>query len=86
MCKHHAAKALGDSLCDAAMPRNQPILLQDWGHPVTCTFRDLFEGIQQRTGSASFHVWAQFLEIYNEDVQDLLHPEIPSKVWPHAQV
>ncbi|GFR41254.1 hypothetical protein Agub_g1929, partial [Astrephomene gubernaculifera] len=36
--------------------------------------RHLFQGIQARKQQAAFHVRAQFLEIYNEDVKDLLLP------------
>ncbi|GIL72699.1 hypothetical protein Vretifemale_2940, partial [Volvox reticuliferus] len=34
--------------------------------------RHVFEGVEARKHLASFHVRAQFLEIYNEDVKDLL--------------
>eukprot|EP00742_Colponemidia_sp_Colp-10_P010914 GILJ01012048.1.p1 GENE.GILJ01012048.1~~GILJ01012048.1.p1 ORF type:complete len:2113 (+),score=435.57 GILJ01012048.1:1-6339(+) len=41
--------------------------------------RQIFETIQQKKGTAHFLVRVSYLEIYNEDVKDLLHPETPSK-------
>ena len=41
--------------------------------------RLLYEGIQERRTEARFRVRCQFLEIYNEEVKDLLHPETPAK-------
>ena len=41
--------------------------------------RLLYEGIHQRRTEARFRVRCQFLEIYNEEVKDLLHPETPAK-------
>mmetsp|Transcript_66749 Transcript_66749/g.211265 ORF Transcript_66749/g.211265 Transcript_66749/m.211265 type:complete len:663 (-) Transcript_66749:422-2410(-) len=41
--------------------------------------RQLFDGVEDRRDSAQCLVCCQFLEIYNEEVKDLLHPEIPSK-------
>eukprot|EP00743_Colponemidia_sp_Colp-15_P008614 GILK01009374.1.p1 GENE.GILK01009374.1~~GILK01009374.1.p1 ORF type:complete len:1490 (-),score=407.64 GILK01009374.1:108-4577(-) len=41
--------------------------------------RQIFETIQQKKGTAQFLVRVSYLEIYNEDVKDLLHPETPSK-------
>lgn len=40
---------------------------------------DLFQGVEQRRKSADVHVKCAFLEIHNEEVKDLLHPETPSK-------
>jgi hypothetical protein len=42
--------------------------------------QQLYEGIAARQGEAMFVVRAQFLEIHNEEVRDLLHPDIPPKV------
>jgi hypothetical protein len=42
--------------------------------------QQLYAGIAARQGEAMFVVKAQFLEIHNEEVRDLLHPDIPPKV------
>lgn len=42
-------------------------------------FRQLFEGIQAAGPRASFTVRAQFLEIYNEEVKDLLAPSATNR-------
>ena len=45
-----------------------------------CAFpRQLFEGIQAAETRASFTVRAQFLEIYNEEVKDLLAPSAANR-------
>lgn len=36
--------------------------------------RHLFAGIEERSAQATFRIRVQFLEIYNEDVKDLLSP------------
>ena len=42
--------------------------------------RQLFESIESRQHKWQCVVRIQFLEIHNEEVKDLLHPDIPSKV------
>ena len=39
----------------------------------------MFEGIDARRGQTKFKIKCQFLEIYNEEVKDLLHPETKPK-------
>ncbi|BBN17879.1 hypothetical protein Mp_7g17660 [Marchantia polymorpha subsp. ruderalis] len=42
--------------------------------------RQLYEAIEERTNQAEFLVKCAFVEIYNEEVKDLLHPDTPSKL------
>ena len=40
---------------------------------------DLFKGVEERKESAHARLKCAFLEIHNEEVRDLLHPETQSK-------
>jgi len=40
--------------------------------------KKLFEGIEEKSSVAQFMVRCQFLEVYNEGIRDLLHPDTPS--------
>ncbi|KAL2614181.1 hypothetical protein R1flu_025873 [Riccia fluitans] len=42
--------------------------------------RQLYESIDERCNQAEFLVKCAFVEIYNEEVKDLLHPDTPSKL------
>ena len=42
--------------------------------------RQLFKGIDAQQGAARCAVRVMFLEIHNEEVKDLLHPDIPARV------
>ncbi len=42
--------------------------------------RQLFEGIEAQQGSSRYSVRIMFLEIHNEEVKDLLHPDTPARV------
>ena len=42
--------------------------------------RQLFEGIDAHQDTARCFVRIMFLEIHNEEVKDLLHPDIPARV------
>ncbi|XP_024518424.1 chromosome-associated kinesin KIF4A isoform X1 [Selaginella moellendorffii] len=41
--------------------------------------RQLYESIEERKHEAQFDVKCCFVEIYNEEIKDLLHPDTPSK-------
>ncbi|CAM6106879.1 unnamed protein product [Calypogeia fissa] len=41
--------------------------------------RQLYESIEERNNQAEFLVKCAFVEIYNEEIKDLLHPDTPSK-------
>ncbi|CAK9270323.1 unnamed protein product [Sphagnum jensenii] len=41
--------------------------------------RHLYEGVEERTNQAEFLIKCAFVEIYNEEIKDLLHPDTPSK-------
>ncbi|KAG0618575.1 hypothetical protein M758_4G074800 [Ceratodon purpureus] len=41
--------------------------------------RQLFETVEERSNQAEFLIKCAFVEIYNEDIKDLLHPDTPSK-------
>lgn len=42
--------------------------------------RQLFKGIEAQQSTARCAVRVMFLEIHNEEVKDLLHPDIPVRV------
>ncbi|GBG60665.1 hypothetical protein CBR_g11890 [Chara braunii] len=41
--------------------------------------RQLFESVEEKKAQAEFLVRCAFVEIYNEDIKDLLHPDTPNK-------
>ncbi|XP_024371268.1 uncharacterized protein [Physcomitrium patens] len=41
--------------------------------------RQLFECVEERSNQAEFLIKCAFVEIYNEEIKDLLHPDTPSR-------
>ncbi|KAG0590351.1 hypothetical protein M758_1G087500 [Ceratodon purpureus] len=41
--------------------------------------RQLYENVEERSNQAEFLIKCAYVEIYNEEIKDLLHPDTPSK-------
>jgi hypothetical protein len=63
---------MGSGNCDAALDAETGVIPR--------VIRDVFAGVHERQDESTVTVRCVFLEVHNEEVRDLLHPDTKSKV------